>query len=84
MEVTGTGYLNKVYGWTNKFIKFGRNLFFWTILPFVIVFFVITFLLKKNKTYIYNPLLSGLSLAYIIINLINIKMNREWLDPENF
>lgn len=22
-------YLNKVYGWTNKFIKFGRNLFFY-------------------------------------------------------
>lgn len=46
MEVTG--YLNKVYGWTNKFIKFGRNLVFWTILPFVIIFFVITFLLKKE------------------------------------
>lgn len=44
-----TEYLNKVYRWTNKFIKFGRNLFFWTTLPFVIVFFVITYLLK-NKT----------------------------------
>ena len=47
MEVTG--YLNKVYGWTNKFIKFGRNLFFWTTLPFVIVFFVITFLLFEKE-----------------------------------
>ena len=43
-----TGYLNKVYRWTNKFIKFGRNLFFWITLPFVIIFFVITFLLKKE------------------------------------
>lgn len=32
-------YLNKVYGWTNKFIKFGRNLFFYITLPFVIIFF---------------------------------------------
>lgn len=47
MEVTE--YLNKVYGWTNKFIKFGRNLFFWVTLPFVIVFFVITYLLSEKE-----------------------------------
>lgn len=47
MEVTE--YLNKVYRWTNKFIKFGRNLFFWITLPFVIVFFVITFLLFEKE-----------------------------------
>lgn len=42
-------YLNKVYGWTNKFIKFGRNLFFWVTLPFVIIFLGIALLFEKEE-----------------------------------
>lgn len=41
--------LNKFYGWTNRFIKFGRNLFFWITLPFVIVFFSIALLFEKEE-----------------------------------
>lgn len=39
-------YLNKVYGWTNKFIKFGRNLFFYVTL---IIFLGIALLFEKEE-----------------------------------
>ena len=39
-------YLNKVYRWTNKFIKFGRNLFFYVTL---IILFGIALLFEKEE-----------------------------------